>query len=1008
MSAPPVNLGAASSRLLRQPKTAWLVLAIGLLGTVGGWWLSRSRVEDRERARFDMLVERATNAISARMFECELVLRGAQGLFAASKSVERGEWRAYVGGLDFEKHLPGTLGFGFAAYVPHAKLDSFLTVTRNDEATNFVLHPAGERPDYFVIKYLEPVARNPAALGFDLGTEPVLRAAANQARDSAQPTLTGRTTLVGDDRQRAGFRLLLPVYRNGVPHQTVAERQSALEGWVYAAFRADELMQGILADSLKDFDLAVHDGETPSPEHLLYANEDGGTASRRRWLSFASATRLPVAGRIWTLSFATRPAFDAAIDRSQPRLIMGAGLCITVLLFGITRSLATTRERALALAEEMTAQLRQQKDFLATLIQHLPVAIFVKNAKKDLSFELWNPKACDMFGFSEKQVIGKRDNDLHAREDAERFRQHDLETIRAGHVVEIHDELFDSPTLGRLRLHTLKVPIPDQDGSPAWLLGISENITERKRAEAALHEAKETAEKANSSKSEFLANMSHELRTPLNSVIGFANILLKNKAKNLRAEDITFLERITANGKHLLGLINQILDLSKIEAGKLELDVAPVSLEALVREIIDQFEGQLRGRDVKLLADLPQPLAVLETDAIKLKQVLINLVGNALKFTEHGSVTVRVSVKAPNQRPVRIDVIDTGIGILREKQAAVFEAFQQADNTTARKYGGTGLGLTISRALCQLMGCRLEVSSEEGRGTTFSVILPVAKESTARAHEIHESGASAAAPAPILSPSGSDAEIKRLKEKLVLVIDDEADSRILLTHLVEECGCRVITADSGEQALRRAKEVRPDLIMLDLVMPQMDGWQVLKMIKADPQLRGIPVVVASIVARDHQGTLLGAVDTLQKPVSREDLQRVLKLCARPKVLVVEDNEMDRRLLVASLEAEGAEVRAAAHGRAALEWLESFSPDLILLDLLMPEMDGLTFLDQLRKDPCYVHLPVFIVTAKDLTAEEKRRIGAQAQAVLKKADDLGADLLRMLREHPAIKPQSHPL
>ncbi len=987
------------------------MLVIGLLGTVGGWWLSRSRVEDREQARFELLVERASNAIGKRMFECELVLRGAQGLFAASKSVERGEWRAYVGGLAFEEHLPGTLGFGFAAYVPRASLESFLTVTRNDEATNFVLHPAGERPDYFVIKYFEPAAKNPAALGFDLGTEPVLRAAAEQARDNAQPTLTSRTTLVGDDRQRAGFRLLLPVYRNGVPHQTVVERQAALEGWVYAAFRADELMQGILAESLKDFDLAVHDGETPAPEHLLYANEEAGLAPRTQRPTFASASRLPVAGRIWTLSFATRPAFDAAIDRSQPRLILGAGLCITGLLFGITRSLATTRGRALALAEEMTAQLRQQKDFLATLIQYLPVAIFVKNAKKDLRFELWNPKACDMFGFSEGQVVGKRDYDLHAREDADRFQQNDWETLRAGQVVEIPDELFDSPTVGRLRLHTLKVPIPDHDGSPAWLLGISEDISERKRAEAALHEAKETAEKANRSKSEFLANMSHELRTPLNSVIGFANILLKNKAQNLRAEDLTFIERITTNGKHLLGLINQILDLSKIEAGKLELDLTPVSLAALVPEILDQFEGQVRGREVKLLADLPHPLAVLETDAVKLKQVIINLVGNALKFTERGSVTVRVSVNAQNQ-PVRIDVIDTGIGIPKEKQAAVFEEFQQADNTTARKYGGTGLGLTISRALCQLMGCRLEVSSEEGRGTTFSVILPVAKQSTAPPGGTDRIRESAAAAAPMPSPSAPADESQRLKEKLVLVVDDEADSRILLTHLVAECGCRVITADSGEQALRRAKEVRPDLILLDLMMPQMDGWQVLKMIKADPQLRGIPVVVASIVARDHQGTLLGAVDTLQKPVSREDLQRVLKLYARPKVLVVEDSEMDRRLLVASLEAEGAEWRVAAHGRAALECLERFSPDLILLDLLMPEMDGLTFLDQLRKNPRYVHLPVCIVTSKELTAEEKRRIGAQAQAVLKKADDLGADLRRLLRElplreRPATTPESNP-
>ena len=381
--------------------------------------------------------------------------------------------------------------------------------------------------------------------------------------------------------------------------------------------------------------------------------------------------------------------------------------------------------------------------------------------------------------------------------------------------------------------------------------------------------AKELAERANRSKSEFLANMSHELRTPLNSVIGFGNILLKNKAGNLSAEDLTFIARILANGKHLLSLINQLLDLSKIEAGKMELELAPVALDQLVRETLATQEGQLRDKPVKLVAELPEAVAVVNADAGKIKQVLLNLIGNALKFTAEGSITVRVVVDAATHRPQRLEVQDTGIGIPRHRQAAIFEAFQQADSGTTRKYGGTGLGLTISRAFCQLMGFRIEVQSEEGKGSTFSVVLGPAAKPVATPTEAP--AASPPHPEPLLDqPAG-----------LVLIVDDNPDSRILLGNLIEECGCRVITADSGALALTRARETKPDLILLDLMMPTKNGWETLQSLKADPATADIPVVIASIVAHEYRGTVPGAADVLQKPVSRDALLRVLRQQLRP-------------------------------------------------------------------------------------------------------------------------------
>jgi len=632
--------------------------------------------------------------------------------------------------------------------------------------------------------------------------------------------------------------------------------------------------------------------------------------------------------------------------------------------------------------------LKDSEALYHSLVESLPLNLLRKDRRGRFTFA--NQPFCEELGKSLEEVVGKTDFDFFPHDLAQKYASDDQRVMAARQVFEAIEE-HRTPDGAQRYVEVLKAPFYDSRGAVMGIQVMFWDVTERELAKQALQSSKEAAESANRAKSEFLANMSHELRTPLNSVIGFANILLKNKPGNLRPEDLSFLERIGTNGKHLLGLINQILDLSKIEARRVELELSWVSLPTLVREIIDQFEVQVRGREIQLLAECPQTITSLQTDAAKLKQVIINLIGNALKFTERGSVTVRIEVEPQSRQPKRIEVIDTGIGIPPDRLAAVFEAFQQADSTTARKYGGTGLGLTISKALCELMGYQIAVRSEVGKGTTFSVELPaVARkpEALAAASTMETTALSSAQRKPV-------PELAPLRDRLVLVVDDEADSRILLTNLTEECGFRVITADSGEQAIRRAREVRPDLILLDLMMPQMDGWQVLTALKADPQLRSIPVVVASIVAGENRGTLFGAIDVLQKPVAREDLLRVLKASPRAKVLMVEDNDLDRRLMMECLEGERIELRTAANGREALQLLETFSPDLILLDLLMPEMDGMSFLDLLRRDPRHESLPVFIVTAKELDSREKQHLSRLAQVVLKKAEDLGADLRRVL-------------
>lgn len=397
---------------------------------------------------------------------------------------------------------------------------------------------------------------------------------------------------------------------------------------------------------------------------------------------------------------------------------------------------------------------------------------------------------------------------------------------------------------------------------------VQRELTARRRAEASTHAAHLDAERANRAKSEFLSNMSHELRTPLNSVIGFANIILKNKAGNLRPQDIAYLGRIVANGRHQLGLINGILDLSKIEAGKVELELTSVDIGSLVRETVLELEGQIQGRELQLIAEVPDGLAPLETDRAKIKQIVINLIGNALKFTEKGSVSVRVAKDERTGRPARIDVVDTGVGIPANRLDAIFEAFKQADSSTSRVFGGTGLGLTITRSLALLMGFDVKVESELGVGSTFSILLEQWNASGTYPRPAAE-GENLGAQAAAEVATGN-------RPLLTLVIDDDADARVLLGQHLLELGCDVVSASSADEGMALARRLKPDLITLDVMMPRKNGIVALQEFKTDSALRNIPIVMISVVAEDNRARLHGAAALLDKPVTPEALEAVLK------------------------------------------------------------------------------------------------------------------------------------
>ncbi len=568
---------------------------------------------------------------------------------------------------------------------------------------------------------------------------------------------------------------------------------------------------------------------------------------------------------------------------------------------------------------------------------------------------------------------------------------------------EAFSELRDEEIGGQIRSYEhFFNPIREADGiTGAAVFG--KDVTARRRTQLALRMAKEEAERANKAKSQFLANMSHELRTPLNSVIGFTNIVSKNRGGRLTPQELGYLERISANGKHLLDLINEVLDLAKIEAGRMELDLRNVALGPLIQETLGQIEGQVREKHLVLRGVVPSGTLEVRTDPGKLKQVLINLLGNALKFTEKGEVVVEVVLRPDGATPGSIRVRDTGIGIPPDRLSAIFEAFQQADGTTSRKYGGTGLGLTISRSLCQLLGYDLKVESEVGRGSVFSILLADDfKPVRSPGEELMEE-----ALRPLEStkprrhtPGRSKPESPTVSSRRVLVIDDDSDSRVLLTHFLEELGCSVVEACSGAEGLQKARKERPALISMDLMMPGMTGWEALRALKEDPELRDIPVIIVSILAGEgDRSSLLGAVDLLPKPVDRAELMRVVARNLDPTrgrmILVVDDDPDTRTVLRNHLEEAGLVVRTAANGREAEASLAEGTPDAILLDLLMPVMDGMTFLKRLRDDPGRMGIPVIICTGKELSLDELTRIQTEAAGIVRKGEGFEEELREIL-------------
>ncbi len=542
--------------------------------------------------------------------------------------------------------------------------------------------------------------------------------------------------------------------------------------------------------------------------------------------------------------------------------------------------------------------------------------------------------------------------------------------------------LYHSPSEEDIRLFsTLSTQVGLAIENSILYTTLEQKVEERTR-ELAI--ANQRLREASQAKSEFLANMSHELRTPLNSIIGFSEILLEQTFGELNERQLRYVRNIHTSGTHLLALINDILDLSKVEAGKIELKCEHLPLRDTLEECQTLVKTMASKKNIALSLSV-EGVDTVWADPVRFKQIMYNLLSNAVKFTpEGGSVTVTAR---PCGEMVEISVADTGIGIAKEHLDKIFEEFYQVDSSYSKQYKGTGLGLSLTKKLVELHGGRIWVESEVGKGSTFTFVLPL------RPEEV---------PSPekeISPPEEAEGE-----KPLVLVVEDEEQAREILTVYLEEAGYSVAHAADGEEAIEKAKKLKPHAITLDIILPKKDGFEVLKELKRLPETKDIPVIIVSIVENRELGLSLGATDYLIKPVDKNELISKLgehsfttKVKKGPvNILVIDDNPEDVELVASILEPEGFGVLKAYGGREGIELAVEKQPDAIILDLIMPEVGGFEVVQRLKENPKTKDIPIFIYTVADLTEEEKELLNDNIVSILQKGRCSKEDLLNELR------------
>jgi PAS domain S-box-containing protein len=830
----------------------WLALLVGAMLHMAA---SRA-VEEEALRRFENRARATQERLAGAIKSYTDVTRALVSLFAAGDSpVTRLQFHRYVTALDLAANYPAIEAVSWTQAVRDADRAAFEAQVRADRSLDpkgypdFTIRPPGRRPNYTVLTYIEPPSRMIERFGVDIGANPTVGEALDRARDSGGISASGSPLQVPRPTPHLVLNMRAPVYRGGTTPATVAERRAAYLGGVGIAFSVPALVEAALGgragDPVSLALFAAAPGKAAQAlavapgDRLLYG--DGAVRTRTTDEAGSFTAVLPVAfgGGLWKAHFsAPKSALYLPLDRKLPLIALATGFAATLLVYSLFLSLYWSRRTAI-----------EQRTLLDTVLDNLDAFVFMKD--RDRRFLYVNAKTALVLGQSAEGIVGRLDREVMPADMAdaawERERAVFDGTRRASQVELVLDG-------GPRQLWEVKVPVR-LDGDVGGVLCVATDVTE-------LHQLKAAADAANQAKSDFLSNMSHEIRTPMNSIIGMTHLALK-AAFEPKLRD--YLEKIRHSGQHLLGIINHILDFSKIEAGRLELEVVEFKLDALMRSLETQLGETAAARGLHFEFDIAPELArPLRGDPLRLEQVLLNFVGNAVKFSERGSVKVRARALRSfgSDTLVRFEVEDHGIGIDPAEVAQLFTPFHQADPSTTRRYGGTGLGLVISKQLAELMGGEAGVESEPGRGSTFWF---TARLGQGGAHEVRP--VRKAAPLPLASG-------QRLDGTTVLLVEDNVFSQQVGRELLENVGATVVVAANGSEALDLMRGRPFDCVLMDVQMPVMDGFEATRRIRADPALRDTVVIAmtANAGVEDQARCMAaGMNEFLTKPVAPEHL-----------------------------------------------------------------------------------------------------------------------------------------
>ncbi len=1009
---------ARSRQALRQgqahPPLSWipaLTLGLGVAVTVGAWSVVDADTERRAQERFHDAADAVREKLAGRLASYESLLRSAAALFDASASVERGEWRAFVAAIDLPRNYPGLLGLGYARYLSGPAAAAEQAALRR-EFPSFRIWPEGEREAYVPVVYLEPQdARNRAAIGYDMLLDPVRRRALQAAIQNGRLSASGPVTLVQEitaDKQ-TGFLMYNPVYVGDVRS---TQELGPPTGFVYSPFRMRDLMAGVFGGSLQQVRLDIFDS-TPDGAPMYESAAGNGQAASYLGLTSVQALAVGDNGHQWILRVRPTAAFDATVDRGKSHLVLTLGALVSLLFYGVSFNLVQARQRAQVDVVRSAASLEQSEARFRLLTENIANhAIVLLDAAGLIA--TWNAGAARLFGYTDHEIVGCPLSSLvGAGPDAAQAARAALDAaLRAGQFEDLGERRRRD---GGVFLALMQLfPVRGKDGACIGYAMILRDVTREKAAERELNEAKTQAEAASAAKSLFVANMSHELRTPMNAVLGAVQLLDRTR---LSAEQAGFVQMISVAGKSLLAMLNDVLDFSKIEAGKLDVAHEPFYIDDVVDALAPVMAIQAGDKGLAVAIDVaPDVPASLVGDALRLQQVLLNLVGNAIKFSERGGVTVSLATVAgpDGARWLRCEVADSGIGIGSEQLGRLFIPFNQADSSMARRFGGTGLGLALSRRLAALMGGTLDVRSTPGAGSTFGLQLP-----------LH----AGALPERYPAPAG-------LQGVRLLCVGLTPQQQRSVAHIVARWGGVADAAGNGVEARAMAQAAvgqgRPYGALL---APPAD----IALLAAPAFLRTLPrphplLIEAAAAYAPQGGREDGAADAvLTHPLTRAALYDALVagptrkgsgandvmeqamesdvpagqtaaeayIAARPlrglSLLLVEDNMLNQVVARNMLEHGGATVQIANNGEEAVAYLRAHASevDLVIMDVQMPVMDGFEATRRIRNE-LGLQLPVLAMSAGVTLSEQAQCQAAGMDDFIAKPVDWAAMLAAVQR------------